>query len=87
MSFDELGPGTGRVALHGCYFCFFVKDCSIGKQLYFARLISGKTQNEVAKTIGCDASNLRRIELGRREKEGVNFFIRKPCLSVKVLDL
>lgn len=39
---------------------------SLGKQLYYARLITGKTQKEVAKEIGCDASNLRYIELDQR---------------------
>lgn len=40
---------------------------SPGKQLYYARLITGKTQKQVAKEIGCDASNLRYIELDRRK--------------------
>ena len=39
---------------------------SLGKQLYYARLVTGKTQEEVAKIIGCDESNLRYIELGKR---------------------
>lgn len=42
---------------------------SLGKQLYYARLITGKTQKEVAKEIGCDASNLRYIELDRRKPQ------------------
>ncbi len=38
----------------------------VREQLYHARLISGKTQEQVAKLIGCDASNLRCIELDQR---------------------
>ncbi len=49
------------------YFPFTSDDCSIGKQLYYARLISGKTQKQVADLIGCDESNLRRIELDQRK--------------------
>ena len=37
------------------------------KELKYARLITGKTQREVAEMIGCDASNLRYIELGTRK--------------------
>lgn len=37
------------------------------RQLYVARLITGKTQREVAEMIGCDASNLRYVELGKRK--------------------
>lgn len=48
------------------YIPFKVDDCSIGKQLYYARLITGKTQKQVAKIIGCDTSNMRRIELDQR---------------------
>lgn len=53
------------------YIPFSLDGCSIGKQLYYARLVTGKTQQEVAKLIGCDESNLRSIELGRR-KPGVD---------------
>ena len=42
---------------------------SPGRQLKIARLISGKTQREVAEMIGCDASNLRYIELDRRKPQ------------------
>jgi DNA-binding XRE family transcriptional regulator len=49
------------------YFPFKVEDCSLGKQLYYARLITGKTQEEVAKIIGCDESNLRYLELEKRK--------------------
>lgn len=48
------------------YVPFSLEGCSIGKQLYYARLLNGKTQEEVAKIIGCDESNLRYIELGKR---------------------
>ncbi|MFN0214171.1 MAG: helix-turn-helix domain-containing protein [Saprospiraceae bacterium] len=51
------------------YVPFKVEDCSIGKQLFYARLISGKTQKQVAKIIGCDASNLRYIELDQRKPQ------------------
>jgi len=39
---------------------------TLGEQLYYARLITGKTQKQVAKAIGCDTSNLRYIELDQR---------------------
>ncbi len=52
------------------YIPFEVEDSSIGKQLYYARMISGNTQKQVANLIGCDASNLRYIELDQR-KPGV----------------
>jgi transcriptional regulator with XRE-family HTH domain len=52
------------------YFPFEVEDSSIGKQLYYARLITGKTQRQIARLIGCDASNLRRIELNQRNPFG-----------------
>ena len=48
------------------YFPFKIDGQSLGKQLYYARLITGKTQKEVAELIGCDASNLRHIELDAR---------------------
>jgi len=48
------------------YFPFLVDNLSLGEQLHYARLITGKTQREVAKLIDCDASNLRHIELGKR---------------------
>ena len=51
------------------YFPFTLDDCSLGKQLYYARLITGKTQQEVAQEIGCDESNLRRIELDQRRPQ------------------
>jgi transcriptional regulator with XRE-family HTH domain len=43
------------------------KGNSLGKELYYARLITGKTQREVADMISCDESNLRRIELDQRK--------------------
>ncbi|MCB0575002.1 MAG: helix-turn-helix transcriptional regulator [Saprospiraceae bacterium] len=42
---------------------------SPGKELKCARLITGKTQREVAEMIGCDASNLRYIELDKRKPQ------------------
>lgn len=39
------------------YIPFKFEDCSIGKRLYYVRLVTGKIQNQVAKLIGCDASN------------------------------
>jgi transcriptional regulator with XRE-family HTH domain len=48
------------------YLPFMTEDLSIGSKLYHARLISGMTQEQVAKEIGCDESNLRYIELGLR---------------------
>lgn len=49
------------------YFPFPTKDISFGKQLYHARMITGKTQKQVAALIGCDTSNLRLIELDKRK--------------------
>ena len=48
------------------YVPFSFDGCSIGKQLYYGRLVTGKTQKQVAKIIGCDSSNLRYIELDQR---------------------
>lgn len=48
------------------YAPFSPDGCSIGKQLYYARLVTGKTQREIAKLFGCDESNLRYIELDKR---------------------
>ena len=49
------------------YFPFTGNDHSLGKRLYYARLITGKTQEQVAHLIGCDESTLRLIELDERE--------------------
>ena len=49
------------------YFPFTADTDSLGKRFYFARLITGKTQEQVADLIDCDESNLRLIELGERE--------------------
>lgn len=51
------------------YIPFKSDDLSLGKQFYYARLISGKTQKQVAELIGCDVSNLRQIELDRRKPQ------------------
>lgn len=48
------------------YLPFNTEALSTGRKLYMARLISGKTQEQVADQIGCDESNLRYIELDRR---------------------
>ncbi len=48
---------------------FLGEEHSLGKQLYHARLITGKTQKEVAEVLGCDESNLRYIELGQRKPQ------------------
>lgn len=55
------------------YLPFKTEDLSIGKKLYLARLISGKTQEQIAVELGCDESNLRFIELGVRNP-GVKTF-------------
>jgi hypothetical protein len=49
------------------YVPFTLEASTLGKQLYYARLITGKTQKEVAGIIGCDVSNLRKIELDERK--------------------
>ena len=49
------------------YIPFNIRCLSVGKRLYFARLITGMTQKQVANLIGCDVSNLRRIELEQRK--------------------
>lgn len=51
------------------YFPFTGDDHSFGEQLYYARLITGQTQRQVADQIGCDESNLRYIELGQRNPQ------------------
>lgn len=38
----------------------------LGKQLYYARLITGKTQRQVANIIGCDTSTIECFELAQR---------------------
>lgn len=62
------------------YVPFSLDGCSIGKRLYYARLISGKTQEEVVKIVGCDKSNLGRIEPGfqkplRKTREKIERFV------------
>lgn len=64
----------------------FINDSSLGKRLYYARLITGKTQKETAVMIGCDASNLRLIELDQREpqtkmREKIEDYIRASLPS------
>ena len=48
----------------------FTESPTLGKRFYHARLMAGKTQEEVAKMTGCDESNLRLIELERRKPRG-----------------
>ncbi|MFN0173099.1 MAG: multiprotein-bridging factor 1 family protein [Saprospiraceae bacterium] len=69
------------------YIPFEVEGSSIGKQLYYARLISGKTQREVAHEIGCDELNLRLIELGkqrifRKTREKIEGFVKDRCCPI-----
>ena len=64
------------------YIPFEVEGSSIGKQLYYARLISGKTQAEVSKEIGVDETTLRYFELGvrrpfRKTSEKIEKFVRE----------
>ncbi|MFN0177060.1 MAG: helix-turn-helix domain-containing protein [Saprospiraceae bacterium] len=66
------------------YIPFEVEDFTIGKQLYYARLLTGKTQKQVAELIGSDASNLRYIELGQRvprekTREKIEEYIRSSA--------
>ncbi len=49
------------------YFPFTLDKCPLGKQLYYARLVTGKMQKEVVKEICCDHVNLSRIEKGLRK--------------------
>ena len=51
------------------YFPFIYDGQSLGRRLYYARLITGKTQKQVSDVIGCDASNLRYIELDQRKPQ------------------
>jgi transcriptional regulator with XRE-family HTH domain len=51
------------------YIPFQEEALSIGRKLYFARLLTGKTQEQVSAKIGCDESNLRYIELGKRRPQ------------------
>ena len=67
------------IALLG-YFPFEFDNLSLGRQLYYARLVSGMTQKQTAKLIGCDESNLRHIELDQRKpqakiREGIQEYI------------
>ncbi|MCG3165620.1 MAG: hypothetical protein POELPBGB_01388 [Bacteroidia bacterium] len=42
------------------------REGSLGTRLKYARLLSGLTQEQLAKRVGCDESNLRVIELNKR---------------------
>ena len=64
------------------YVPFASPQDSLGKRLRLARLASGMTQKEVAAWIGCDESNLRRIELDQRRpqkpiREKLEFFLAR----------
>ena len=64
-----------------------LQNKSLGKELKYARLITGKTQRQVAEMIGCDASNLRYIELGKRKPtlktlEKIRGFINAAWVSL-----
>jgi transcriptional regulator with XRE-family HTH domain len=48
------------------YLPFQDKGCPIGKQLYLARLVLGHTQEQAARKMKCDESNIRYIELEKR---------------------
>lgn len=70
------------------YLPFSFEGSSLGKRLFYARLITGYTQKQVAKAIGCDASNLRYIELDCRRpygfvKQQIEAFIQK---ALEILD-
>ena len=60
---------TAIIAFLG-YFPFTVEGESLAKQLYYARLISGKTQEEVANIVGCDESIVRLVERNARHPKG-----------------
>jgi transcriptional regulator with XRE-family HTH domain len=62
------------------YFPFNTEELSIGSKLYYARLISGMTHEQVAKEIGCDESNLRYIELGLRNP-GIKTLRKIECFT------
>lgn len=46
------------------YIPFDFVNTTLGLRLKYARSIAGMSQKQAAKSIGCDASNLRIIELG-----------------------
>ncbi len=46
------------------YIPFCQVNPTLGKQLYHARLVNGKTQKQLAKIIGCDTETITRIESG-----------------------
>lgn len=49
------------------YLPFLHEGLPIGKRLIYARLVTGKTQRQVAIMLSCDPSNLRHIELDQRK--------------------
>jgi len=69
------------------YIPFTFEGQSLGKQLYYARLITGKTQRQVANIIGCDTSTIRCIELDKRNPfprtcEKIETFIGRSISTV-----
>ena len=67
------------------YMPFASEEGSLGKRLHLARLVNGMTQEEAAKMIGCDESNLRFIELDKRQPHPGTRLKRSParkCSSV-----
>ncbi|MBK8483883.1 MAG: helix-turn-helix transcriptional regulator [Saprospiraceae bacterium] len=77
------------------YFPLWKENLSIGTQLYYARLITGKTQVQVSKILGCNPTNLIKIEknssrkifpvLTKRIKQFINHSIKRIPLHKKVL--
>ena len=62
-------PKQAKAVINFLGYFPFMDGASLGQQLYHARLVSGKTQEEVAKVIGCDESNLRLIERDERKPQ------------------
>ncbi len=49
------------------YFPFSTDGLTLGKKLYYARILKGLSQEAAANLLGCDESNLRMIELDQRK--------------------
>ena len=49
------------------YFPFDGKELTLGKEIYFARLQDGMTQEKAVKHFGCDETTIRLIELDKRK--------------------
>ncbi len=66
----------------------FQESESLAKRLYIARMVSGKTQEQVSKEMGVDESNLRLVELGvrtpfRKTRQKIERFV-EDALSARV---